>query len=183
MRHGFTILELVVVVSIISAILLVAVSNFGQIRLNFSLARSAQKFGQDVRRAQNLASSANPQIISWPPIAGGYGVHLDFDILGRKQYIIYGDTNNNRQYNDGVDVVIETVDISKEEPGVFIKQIGDSQNNATETITIDALTLDTTITVRNNNSNDRVDIIFSLESDHSKTRTVTITNAGLIQVK
>jgi len=184
MNKGFTLIELIVVIAISASLLIIVIANFGFIRFHFALTRAAEKFAQDARRAQSMATVAEPSQLSWPPLAGGYGVYLDIaKSLGNKKYIIYADTNNDQQYFEGKDTIIETIDISKEEPGVFIKQISDNPNNTNDSINTDAKSLDTNITVLNDKFADRVDIIFALESDPTQTKTVTINTGGLIEVK
>ena len=77
---GFTIVEAIVVIVIISTFFVIAINNFSQSKLQFSLSRVASKFGQDVSRAQNLASSAVPykDSLGVEQDVDGYGVYIDF---------------------------------------------------------------------------------------------------------
>lgn len=184
MNKGFTIIEMVVVIVIISVLSLVVIANFGSIRLQFALTRAANDFAQNFRDSQNRASAASPSGLPWANTPGwiyGYGIYINFNTLGHKKYVIYADTNNNQQY-DQSDSIIETVDMSAQEPGVIIKQVTDSQATDAESINTSKNNLATSIGVPDN-GDPGVEIVFSIESDPSKTKTVTINNAGLVQIK
>ncbi len=173
--------EFIVVVSIIVIILSITISNFSQIRLQFSLSRVAYKFAQDVRRAQDMAMSsvqykdANGVVQS----ISGYGVYIDPDTLGSKKYIIYADKAPGNQKYDASDYTVETIDFSKTEPGVKIKEIL-YIDGANLSINYNSSDLKTTITNPGNNSG--VNVYFSFESDVTVTKKVGVNISGLIEV-
>jgi prepilin-type N-terminal cleavage/methylation domain-containing protein len=86
-KQGFTVIEIMVAVAIISVLIAVVVSNFSSSRLQFSLPEVAYRFGQDVRRAQGLALAAaeykDASGVSLP--VDGYGVYVDLTSLGDKK--------------------------------------------------------------------------------------------------
>lgn len=92
---GFTILELVVVSSIIGIIASVTLANFAQVRRSQALGRTAQKLAFDIRRAQTLALGGvnmgppGPQ----PRNICAYGIF----IRNPTSYLIFGNryTGNN----------------------------------------------------------------------------------------
>src|SRR5438105_589842 len=107
-----------VVITLIAVLLAVVVFNFPATKLQFSLSRVAYKFGQDVKKVQDLAlSSTEYQDQSGQTYAvSGYGVYVDVSGLGNKKYIFYADkAPGNHQY-DAQDYVIETIDFSTSEP-------------------------------------------------------------------
>lgn len=180
---GFTIIELLVVVTTIAIIIVIAISNFSEIRLQSYIKNVSYKFNQDLNRARNMASSALVfrDSLGVEQEVDGYGIYIDLNALGDKIYKIYADkTPGNNQY-DLSDYIIETIDISAEEPGVFIKDI-ESVVGENISINFKSSDLGTYITELSINQ-DYADVIFALENDLTKTRTVSISKFGLIEVK
>ncbi len=206
---GFTTTELLVVIAIIIFLLIVVVSNFAQIRLQFSLSRVVYKFDQDLRKAQNLALSASEY--QGTEVVAGYGVKIDLNNLGRKKYNIYADKitnlancNSNKtncsgvnscsgnEENDTLDYLVDTIDFSQTEPGIIIKEIiflyggggiVAGVTNASINFNSCDLLLRTTITSSEAGPPNSAEIVFALESDLTNTRTVLVNKAGLIKVK
>ena len=195
---GFTIVELLVVIVIVSLFIIIVISNFPQIRLQFALSRVAYKFNQDLRRAQNLASSTVQFKDSLGTIqsVNGYGVYVDMDALGNKKYIIYADkptgsttinaitypTSN--QYYDNADYSVETIDLSITEPGIIIKEIDTPTTSSSIGVNFNSSDLATTIEIpqllATKNS---VDIVFAIQTDPTKTKTVSVNHSGSIVIK
>jgi len=184
-QRGFTIVELLVTIIIIAVFIAVIVSNFTQIKLQFALSRVSYKFAQDLRKAQNFAltsleykdSSGNIKSVD------GYGVYIDFDNLGNKKYIIYADIIGNQQYDiyNALDNFLDVIDFTLTEPGIIIKQIDNVSGNKVS-INFNSSNLNTKITQLNQGQNN-VNIVFALESDLTKTKTVSVNTSGLIEVK
>lgn len=85
---GFTIIELLVVLAITTAIMGIVIFNFGSERENSSLLRSVQKLSLDLRRAQLFAISSKTYKTSGI-VPCGWGVH--FNGVGSTNYIIFAD--------------------------------------------------------------------------------------------
>jgi len=84
---GFTLIEILVVLTIIIIITGIFIFNVGIERQNSALLRSAQKLSLDLRRAQSFALSSKTYKTSGFPC--GWGVH--FSGLGSTNYIIFAD--------------------------------------------------------------------------------------------
>jgi len=84
---GFTLVEVIVVLTIIVIITGIVIFNVGFERQNSALLRSAQKLSLDLRRAQSFALSSKTYKISGVPC--GWGAH--FNGLGSTNYIIFAD--------------------------------------------------------------------------------------------
>ena len=180
---GFTIVELVVVVAIIALFPLIVIPNFPQIKLQFALSRVSHKFAQDVRRAQSLTVSSTlykDSLGNEQPI-NGYGIFVDVTGLGNKKYIIYADKDPGNQQYDLSDYIVETIDFGQDESGVVIQQINNVFGNKVS-FNFAPPSPDTTI-IQLNTSESSAEVVFALESDASKTRSVWINGAGLVEVK
>lgn len=93
---GYTLVELLIVVAIISAMSAASFSNYGIGRKNAVLRQETQKVVLDLRRAQNMAMNVS-QLSSSEIPSGGYGVH--FDISSSDAFIIYADGDDNKIYS------------------------------------------------------------------------------------
>ncbi len=72
-KTGFTLVELLVSIMVIITLSAVLLPNYNNFRSQFALLRSAHKLSQDLRRAQEMASSAKETMGTVPPF---YGVYL-----------------------------------------------------------------------------------------------------------
>ncbi|MSU54432.1 MAG: type II secretion system protein [Candidatus Staskawiczbacteria bacterium] len=179
MSKGYTILELLVVVAIISVLSIITVSNFPQAKLQFSLSRVANQFEQDVRRAQQLSLSSAEFIDSnnvAHPVKG-YGIYIN--TLNNTEYIIYADNfddlQNNQRYDAGRDYIVETIDFTETEPGIVIKHAtsAGAHFNPPNPITTFQPSLESV----------RFDIVFAYENDVVKNKTVSIYATGLVEIQ
>jgi prepilin-type N-terminal cleavage/methylation domain-containing protein len=182
-QTGFTIIELLVVIGIITILPVIILSNFPDVKLQFALNRSAYAFAQDVRKAQDMALASVEYKDSFgilQPVAG-YGVYLDADRLGNKKYVIYADgMPGNNQY-DALDYLFQTTDINLSEPGVIIKGVRNAFGGMTS-INFASSNADVAITQLDKQAR-AVEVIFALENDPSKTKSVIINTSGLIEIK
>lgn len=180
---GFTLIEMLVVISIVIIFPAIVISNFAGIKLQFALSRTSHQFAQDLRRVQDTAVSSVPYKDSFgvQQSVDGYGMYVDLTGQGNKKYILYADKKpGNKQY-DATDYIVETVDFGVSEPGVIIKQI-DGVFGDNVSINFTPPNPDTTITQLNEGGS-TVDVIFSLESDLEITKTVSVNTSGLVEIK
>jgi prepilin-type N-terminal cleavage/methylation domain-containing protein len=106
-QKGFTLIELITVVVIITTLFVIVLANYRSGQLKQAIVQAEKKLISDLRRAQNMAisgTSVNNQYY-------GYGIYMDIGSGGNnKSYIIYGEKEQGSQsYNQGVDVIIETI--------------------------------------------------------------------------
>ncbi len=177
-QRGFTIIEIMVVLALMTSFLLVLISNFPQIRLNLSLSRTVHGFLQNTRKIQNTSMKYKDANGVERPISG-YGVYVDMS--DNKKYIIYADKYpGNFQYDLG-DYLVSVIDLSVIEPGIIIKEVQNVVgNNVSINFTPPGPT--TTITqLQPNQSN--VNIIFAIEDDLAQERTVSVNTSGLVEIK
>jgi len=181
---GFALIELIVVITIISALTAIAISNFPKIKLQFSLLRVTHSFVENLRKTQQMALSAVPykNSLGVEREIDGYGVYLDLNVfLGNKKYIIYADKSPGNKEYDSSDYLVETIDFNSSEPGVKIKEV----NNVSlekASINFNSSKIETTITQLNQGQNS-VEFVFSLDSDSAVIKTVSVNTSGLIEIK
>lgn len=108
--RGFTLVEAIVAIAIISLMSVFTVTGYGDLRNRSALNRAAQKTALDIRQAQNLATATVAQPDG--SVFCGYGIHyLDADT-----YILFTDKDcsTNRVFNSGEEA--ETINI--EQPNI-----------------------------------------------------------------
>lgn len=124
MSKGFTIIEFLIVISIIGIFSAITFPNYRSTQQQLALQRSASKLAQDIRKVQEMAISAKecpPSICggSEPIIPPGYGIYLK---QGDSDYLLYADINpaaGNEKYNAG-DALVKTIPLEK---GVKINDV------------------------------------------------------------
>lgn len=102
-KSGFTLIELLVSLFIVVTISSLALVNYQGTQKEGALLRSAQKLAQDLRRAQNMATST---IAIGGQIRDYYGVNL---IAGAQNYTLYIDLNGDQLFTS--DEIIETASL------------------------------------------------------------------------
>jgi len=169
---GFTLIEMLVAISIIIILTLITVPIYQGSRKELALQRATGKLAQDLRSAQEMAMAAREITGSVRP---RYGV--EFDTGSPDSYVLFADDNNNgtRQPSD---LVIETIVLEK---GVTINQlsVGDPPVSRTK-IWITFSPPDPTTEIRGPaiTSIGRIQIIGG-----DKTKTIAVNNAGLIFIE
>ena len=101
-QRGFTLVELIVVISIIGLMSVAILANYRNAEKKYLVGQTAQKLASDIRKAQNMAMSG-------VDISGtnryGYGIYVR---QADNYYIIYADVNGNSSHQP-VDLTIETI--------------------------------------------------------------------------
>lgn len=103
-NKAFTIVELLVVTSIIVLITALTLPNYRSGSNQLALQRSAHKISQDLRRAQEFAISVKDFNGSAPQ---GYGIYFDLDQPNR--YLMFADLNGDQGYSDSGEKVEEFI--------------------------------------------------------------------------
>jgi len=172
-KNGFTLLEILVVISIIIILTGIVLLNYRTTGQQLAIQRAAFKLAADIRRTQEMAMSAKELPGTGIPI-GGYGVYLQNanDI----SYLIYADTNpasGNEQYDAGGDTVVETINL---EQGVKISSVSPSS------LSVNFKPPDPAIMLGGSAGNNEVIITLALIADTSKTKTIKVNKAGRIDI-
>ena len=95
--HAFTLVEMVIVISIVSVISTIVIFNYGKYQDNVELSSSAQKIVLALQEAQVWGTAVR----EFPPGTGifdvGYGVY--FNTANPGQFIFFADSTNDNKYN------------------------------------------------------------------------------------
>ena len=181
---SFTLIEVLVTISIIAILTGIFFVNYRSGQQQFTLQRAANKLAQDIRRTEAMAiesKKCSPPPVSCPSgggvPAGGYGFYVDKSSWPDR-YFIYADNSAISQcYNLGE--AIETIYLEK---GVIIKDL----NPGNPSFSVNFLPPDPTINFKYQDCTDIIQnsviITIALETDNSKTKTITVNKAGLVEI-
>lgn len=173
-NKAFTLIELIVMISIVGIFTTVLFVDYGKNSRIFTLERVAQKTAQDIRRAQGMAMGGLAGDIT----TNAYGVYFDKTGSNNLYYIIYRNNNANMYYESSEDSIKETISIEKGIKICDINNNGSSVNNTS----ISFKPPDPTTYIDSNYTGSEASIIFCIDGDAAKTRTVKVNNAGRIEI-
>jgi len=119
---GFTLIEALVVIFIISVISAMMIVNWRKNENQYKLQRAAQEIAQNIRKAQDYALNGRQML--WPPtgemfVPDYYGIH--FEKTTPTFYFLYGDRIGNEGYQPPEDLPETNTNI---ETGIEIDSIG-----------------------------------------------------------
>ncbi len=171
-NEGFTLIELLAVTTIIvilTATLSVNYKNTGQ---QFAVQRAAHKLAQDIRRAGEMAMSA--QECCGGIVPPGYGIWLE---QGNSNYILYADTQppSGNEFYTPADEKIETIELEK---GVVIQDI----NTSNKKVGINFKPPTPTIKIKFQASDEINQAVITLASG-GNVKTVKVNAVGLVEVE
>jgi len=198
-ERGFSLLELLVSIAVISILLLVVVTNYRAGDKQLALERSAHKLAQDIRRAQEMAMSARKCTVAicgeeMIP-GGGYGVYFESGApsycpqFQPTCYILYADTapQEENEFYTSDDSEVEFINLEK---GIRILEIATKDNPSSpfQVRSVSGINFkppDPTIKIKYQEIGEEaseVKIIIALQSDSNQTRTINVNKAGLIDI-
>ena len=163
-NKGFTLIEIMIAVSIIILISAIVLLNYGNSGQQLALQRSANKLAQDLRTAEEMAISAAQTGGQVPQ--GGYGIY--FSTTNSTQYILFADSNGNGSYDAG-EAVGNPITMEKK-----IKITSPS------TLTITYSPPDPTVLINNNPANTSATITISNDNN---SKSIIVNKTGLIYVQ
>ena len=107
-RRGFSLVELIVVISIFSLITGIILTRHSQFNSSLLLSNLAYEVALSIREAQVFGLSSRQ---SGSTFDLGYGVH--FDSLTPASYIVFADLDRNNVYTSSGDAVLETYTLQR----------------------------------------------------------------------
>lgn len=182
-NKGFTLIELLVVTSIILTLTTLTLSNYQTGERRLALQRSAALLSQDLRRVQEMTMSATfSEKTGGEFPVGGYGIFLKINTDPppyEKKYVLFGDQDNDHEYDDIIDYLIEEVFLEK---GIVIFSL-QTDKAAKNKMSISFVPPDPQTYITDDSDRLWARITLALEQDLTKTKTVYINKAGLITVE
>jgi len=176
-KNGFTIMELLVVISIIAILSGIVLIDYRSSQQALALQRATNKLAQDIRRVQEMAMSAREFQGTVPD---GYGAFLDIG-WNTKKYRLYADTNGDNEFFNPPDDIVETIDL---ENGIIIKEICLSSVCTYFSVSINFKPPDPAVNIKFDTgpSGPEAIITLALETDLSKTKTISVNAVGRIEI-
>ena len=174
---GFTIIELLVTMSVIAIVSGIALLNFHTGNENLALQRAANKVAQDIRRAADLSIQAEQDTYCGGTLSG-YGLYAD--MVTTDSYIMYANCNGvaKEGYDSSSDVIVETIVL---DDSVVIKDI----STPTNALGVSFFPPDPRAALCKNDScpgESSASITLALKGDPSKTKVVQINKGGFPDV-
>lgn len=170
-RKGFTLVELMISISIIGMLTAVFLANYRSGGIRTDLIGNTQKMASDIRVAQNFSLGTKDFNGATP--AGGWGIY--FDINDPNSYIIFADINGDYTYN----VEDEKYSQTTLAPRLAINELR-VEDTSVDAIHIIFLPPDPE-TIINGQSNQKAHI--SLQEDvNNTTKTIEVNFLGLIDI-
>ena len=185
-EKGTTLIEIIAVITIITLFSMILIADFPKIIRQYAVSRSSYKLSQDIRRVEDLGLSG-VQIEGQNSPVGGYGLYIDLDD-NEEQYIIYADNCSDTpdfEYTFGAcDSIVETIGISEQQAGIYIKRINGNISGLVNSASINFTPPNPKVTITASDiQNNSIDIVIGSSFDDSLERTVFVNNSGLIEVK
>lgn len=128
-KNAFTFTELMVIIAVITVFTAISFPYYKNIRQSLSLERTAVKFAQDIRRAQEMSMSAYEFGGDVPD--GGYGIYFNIAAPDSDHYIIFADLNGNKDYDE--DELVENIYL---EEGIELENCGLFQGDCEEFLAV-----------------------------------------------
>ncbi len=96
---GFTLLEMMVVLAIVSVIMAVVLFGYSAFSQNLSLSSAIQEMSVAIRQAQTYGLSVKESTVGASKFSAGYGLY--FTTTDPSNYYIFTDVNNDQKYDGG----------------------------------------------------------------------------------
>jgi len=98
-QQAFTLIEILVVIAISTALTVLIYANYHTGKQRYALSQATQQLVSDVRRAQTMAMSGSELTVGSKHYTG-FGIVIKYN-LEQDSYIFYGDLNGNEKYGGG----------------------------------------------------------------------------------
>lgn len=176
-KKAFTLIELLVIISIVVLMTIALFSNYGKNNDSLALERGVHKLAQDLMLAREMAISGFEDSTD----VNGCGVYIQPDASSHVTYILYKNKDEDKNYNSGTDEIISTASM---EEGIIYISYSDPCSTPPSVFPLSIFfePPDPITYIDGANNGYDAQLTFSIESDPETTRTLTINNAGKIQI-
>lgn len=184
-KSGFTLIELIVSVSIMAMVTGIFLANYSSANRRTDLTMTSQKMVADVRMAQNYAlglvrygASGSTSVP-----AGGWGIHIDLANYGNTKFVLFADDNNNQVFDSNEDRVDYGAQVSTLPTNVIISSImmGSIASTKADITFLPPDPITTISDSAGNKTNKQVDIILK-DTKTNTIKTVRVNYLGLAEV-
>lgn len=169
MNKGFTLIEALVVISMILILSGMVLINQRAGQSQFALQRSAHRLAQDIRRAKALAISTKEFQGEIP--RGGYGIYIELE-TSDSSYKLYADLNGDQKW-DASDGNVEGCDLEK---NIFIRTISPSSP-----LSVNFKPPDPEVKISQDATSATIELAIRSGSDNTKT--ITVNELGVVIIK
>lgn len=167
---GFTIFELLVSISIIALLSGLILVNYHSANKRLELVNAAQKMVSDIRLTQNYALGLKE--FNGVPPSGGWGLYFNLSSSG--SYVIFADSNNDKDYTSG-----EEFKIFNSPAGIEMSSVYVGQTAVADSAVITFIPPDPTIYI----TDAELFIKITLkENQGNTTKTIEVNSLGLVDV-
>ena len=170
MNKGFTMVEFLVVMSIIGILSSVLFFNWRSGEEMFALQNSAYKLAQDIKEMQEMTMEAKEMDCNGDT---GSSFGIQFKSSWSAYYLLFVDCNNSYRQDPGED--FKTVNLEK---GVEISNLSPASSFGVVFVPPDPTTY-----IKGSPSGAVAEITLSLENNPSKQKTITVNTSGMIEIK
>lgn len=182
-NKGFSLIEILIVIIIMAILSVVIFANYRSGQQQFVLQRATYKLAQDIRRVQVMAGLVEDACKKFDndfhaDYEYGYGIFLEMTPEPEtKKYELIADCNGDGKQSSG-DEIIETIDF---EEGIKVKELKIDGLNKNK-ISVVFSPPDPSVFIKNGGAGNLAEIVISLEEDLTKTKTIIVNKAGLIDI-
>lgn len=170
---GFTLVELIVVMAIIVFITGLTIVNLKPGEGELLLERSIHQVARDSRSVMGITLRAKPHSCGAVPNFSGYGIHFT---PGDTTYLLFSDCNGSKKYEPSDD----EEEVFKLKEGVRIQDATPLQGGGLHVLFVPP---NPDVYINTDPDEPQAQIILELVSDSTRTRTLTITNKGVIDIE
>lgn len=127
-NKGFTLAEIIVVVSIISVLGSVVIFSYSNFNDRLALSTSAQEMALAIREAQTYGINVKETSIGGGDFTRAFGIYFDQTNGSNTKYYVFADKDNNKRYGDALGSCSgsECVEMFTLRNGIYISAIGGS---------------------------------------------------------
>jgi prepilin-type N-terminal cleavage/methylation domain-containing protein len=174
MNKGFTMIEFLVVISIIGILSSALFFNWRPGEATFALQNSAYKLAQDIREIQEMAMEAK-EIDCNGTLTHSFGINFNLN-NSMSSYFLFADCNGDWIYNQGTDKPLREVKLEK---GVQIQSLSPLPN----LLNVVFVPPDPTTYINKQGSDMKGIVTIYLPDYPSKQKIITVNSSGMIEIK
>jgi prepilin-type N-terminal cleavage/methylation domain-containing protein len=180
MKHGFTLIEMMVSLAVIALVSVLFIANFHSANKRTDLILAAQTLVSDLHAAQNNSLGLTKYNGTVPP--GGWGISL---ATSSNSYTLFADVDGNMQYSTSTEGnVLYGARVTTLPANISISQLQTSLASSTPAVNVTFLPPDpqTNIYDVNSGATSTLLTITMKESLNNTTKTVQVNFLGLVEV-